>query len=142
MIADKLLSQLTKLKRTGRESWIACCPAHDDKSPSMTITEKDDGRVLVHCFAGCSVDSILGAVGLTFSDLYPETEADPYKPSKPERVPFNPRDVLAAVAQESLITALAASHLSQGEALSVEDKNRLMVAVERLQEAARLCHVE
>lgn len=142
MIADKLLNQLTKVKRTGRESWIACCPAHQDKNPSMTITEKDDGRVLVHCFAGCSVDSILGAVGLTFSDIYPEREADPYAPVKPERMPFNPRDVLAAVSTESLITAIAASQLAQGIPLPKPDRNRLLVAVERLQEAARICHAD
>lgn len=142
MIADKLLNQLTKVKRTGRESWIACCPAHADKNPSMTITEKDDGRVLVHCFAGCSVDSILGAVGLTFDDLFPERVADTYAPSKPERMPFNPRDVLAAVSTESLIVALSGSQLANGEPLSEENNKRLMLAVERLQDAARICHAD
>lgn len=142
MIADKLLNQLTKVKRTGRESWIACCPAHDDKTPSMTITEKDDGRVLVHCFAGCSVDSILGAVGLTFSDIYPEREVDPYAPIKPERMPFNPRDVLAAVSTESLIVALSGLQIANGEALKEADNKRLMLAVERLQDAARICHAD
>lgn len=142
MIADKLLNQLTKVKRTGRESWIACCPAHSDKNPSMTITEKDDGRVLVHCFAGCSVDSILGAVGLTFDDLYPERLPDPYAQNKPERIPFNPRDVLAAVSTESLIVALSGSQLANGEPLSEENNKRLMLAVERLQDAARICHAD
>ncbi|MDE3023191.1 MAG: DNA primase [Pseudomonadota bacterium] len=142
MIADKLLNQLTKVKRTGRESWIACCPAHSDKNPSMTITEKDDGRVLVHCFAGCSVDSILGAVGMTFDDLFPERVADPYAPTKPERMPFNPRDVLAAVSTESLIVALSGSQLANGEPLSEENNKRLMLAVERLQDAARICHAD
>lgn len=140
MIAEKLLNQLTKVKRTGRESWMACCPAHEDKSPSMTITEKDDGRVLVHCFAGCSVESILGAVGLTFSDLYPEREADPYKPTRPERMPFNPRDVLAAVSTESLIVAIAGSDIARGVQLDDANRKRLMIAVSRLQSAAEICH--
>lgn len=142
MIADKLLNQLTKVKRTGRESWIACCPAHSDKNPSMTITEKDDGRVLIHCFAGCSVDSILGAVGMTFSDIYPEREADPYQPNKPERMPFNPRDVLAAVSTESLIVALSGAQVANGEPLDDVNRKRLMLAVERLQDAARICHAD
>lgn len=142
MIADKLLNQLTKVKRTGQESWIACCPAHADKNPSMTITEKDDGRVLVHCFAGCSVDSILGAVGLTFDDLYPERLADPYAPTKPERMPFNPRDVLAAISTESLIVALAGSSIANGESLNDVDRKRLVLAVGRIQDAARICHAD
>lgn len=142
MIADKLLNQLTKVKRTGPESWIACCPAHADKNPSMTITEKDDGRVLVHCFAGCSVDEVLGAAGLTFDDLFPERVENPYAPNKPERMPFNPRDVLASVSTESLITAIAASQLAQGIPLPQPEKDRLLVAVSRLQEAARICHAD
>jgi hypothetical protein len=142
MISDKLLNQLTKVKRTGQESWIACCPSHADKNPSMTITEKDDGRVLVHCFAGCSVDSILGAVGLTFDDLYPERLPDPYAANKPERMPFNPRDVLAAVSTESLIVALAGSAIANGEALNEADRKRLALAVGRIQDAARICHAD
>lgn len=142
MLADKLLNQLSKVKRTGNESWVACCPAHADKNPSMTITEKDDGRVLVHCFAGCSVESILGAVGLTFDDLYPERVADPYAPVKPERIPFNPRDVIAALSTESLIVALAGAQLANGEPLADDDRKRLMLAVSRIQEAARMCHAE
>lgn len=142
MIADKFIAQLTKVKRTGRESWIACCPAHEDKNPSMTVTEKDDGRVLIHCFAGCSVDSILGAVGMTFSDIYPEREADPYQPNKPERMPFNPRDVLAAVSTESLIVALSGAQVANGEPLDDVNRKRLMLAVERLQDAARICHAD
>ena len=142
MIADKLLNQLTKVKRTGRESWIACCPAHDDKIPSMNITEKDDGRVLVHCFAGCSVNEILGAVGLTFSDLYPERAPDPYAAARPERMPFNPRDVLAAISTESLIVALAGADVARGVQLDEANRKRLLVAVSRLQSAAEICHAD
>ena len=132
---------LEKVKRTGQESYVACCPAHADKNPSMTITEKDDGRVLLHCFAGCSVEEILGSVGLTFDDLFPERLPDPYAPTKSERIPFNPRDVLAAVSTESLITAIAASDLAKGTQLTKDGYARLLVAVSRLQEAARICHV-
>lgn len=142
MKAEKLLNQLTKVKRTSRESWVACCPAHDDKSPSMTITEKNDGRVLLHCFSGCSVESILGAIGMTFDDLFPEKALDPYKPTKSERMPFNPRDVLAAVSLESIIVAVAASDIERGISISTEDKSRLKLAISRLQEAGRICHVE
>jgi DNA primase len=53
MKVDAFLDKLTKVKRTGNGTWLACCPAHEDRSPSMSVRELDDGRVLVHCFAGC-----------------------------------------------------------------------------------------
>ena len=52
--------------------WVARCPAHDDKTPSLSITEGDDGRVLVHCHAGCPADAICEAVGLKMTDLMPK----------------------------------------------------------------------
>ena len=53
MSIDTLLSRLYKVKKTGSGNWMACCPAHDDKNPSMTIAEKADGVILINCFAGC-----------------------------------------------------------------------------------------
>lgn len=38
--------------------WIARCPAHDDSEPSLSIGTGDDGRVLLHCFAGCRFAAI------------------------------------------------------------------------------------
>lgn len=52
--------------------WMACCPAHKDRNPSLSVSEGNDGRVLLNCFAGCSTESVLAALGLTASDLFPE----------------------------------------------------------------------
>lgn len=49
-------------KRVG-SSWMALCPAHDDRSPSLSIAEKN-GKVLLHCHAGCSQASVLAALPL------------------------------------------------------------------------------
>ena len=88
MIAEKLLSRLDKVKQHGADSWLACCPAHDDKNPSLAISEKD-GIVLLHCFSGgCDVASIVESVGLTISDLYPEQiPVEGNKPIQRERFP-------------------------------------------------------
>ncbi len=59
-------------KQSGK-GWAACCPAHDDKSPSLSISEGSDGRVLIHCHCGCTVESICHAVGLKVADLMPNT---------------------------------------------------------------------
>lgn len=137
---EKLLNGLTKVKRTGRDSWMACCPAHDDKSPSMTITQTAEGMVLLHCFAGCPTEEVLGAIGLTFEDLYPEKAYADHVP--PKRMPFNPRDVLAAVSMESMIVALVADKIARGKEITNETRDRVMLATSRLQTAAEICHAD
>ena len=60
---------------------IAQCPAHEDRMPSMTVKAAADGKVLIHCHAGCDVRDIVAALGLSESDLFPDTErADEYRP--------------------------------------------------------------
>ena len=55
------LSGLDKFKRIKANEYVACCPAHDDRSPSLSITEASD-KVLVHCFSGCSQEEVLDAL--------------------------------------------------------------------------------
>ena len=62
MIAESLLSCLDNVRETRPGYWLACCPAHDDRSPSLSIRELDDGRILIHDFAGCPPQDVLGAV--------------------------------------------------------------------------------
>jgi hypothetical protein len=47
------------------------CPAHDDNNPSLSISEGADGRVLIKCHAGCEVEAVVEAIGLTMADLFP-----------------------------------------------------------------------
>ena len=63
MSADTLLEHLAGVR--GKDGqWMARCPAHEDRRPSLAIREEPDGRVLLHCFAGCAVQEVLSAVGL------------------------------------------------------------------------------
>lgn len=134
MKADALLSRLHKVKRTGAAQWIARCPSHDDRSPSMSVRELDDGRVLLHCFAGCSVESILDAAGLTFDALFPDRFPEAHGTQRVRR-PFHPGDVLACIATEALIVAVSAANLRQRITLSERDYERLMLASSRIQAA-------
>lgn len=77
MDAQLLLEKLDKVRASGQDRWLACCPAHDDKTPSLQITQAND-RVLIHCFAGCGGNEVLEAVGLDFSVLYPEDQNQDY----------------------------------------------------------------
>ena len=68
MKAEDVLDRLEQVTG-GKGKWMACCPAHQDKSPSLAINEADD-RILVHCFAGCETSDVIAALGLTVSDLF------------------------------------------------------------------------
>jgi hypothetical protein len=132
---DGFLSRLDRVKSTGPDRWIASCPAHDDRNPSLTIREAEDGRVLVHCFAGCGAADVLSAVGMSFADLYPDRKGWSTDSKPRERKPFYAADVLRAIGDEVLIVATAAANLAHGMTLTDEDRERLMLAAERLQAA-------
>ncbi|HKQ06793.1 MAG TPA: hypothetical protein VJ464_16785 [Blastocatellia bacterium] len=76
---DFILSKLRQKKRSGR-SWVGLCPAHDDKRFSLSVTRGGDGRALLNCHAGCSIDSICEALGISKADLF--TDAPPPKPQR------------------------------------------------------------
>jgi DNA primase len=132
MSIETLLSKLDKARRTGKDSHIACCPAHDDKSPSLTIRELDDGRILLHCFGGCDVESVLSSIGMTFDDLFPRLEI---QHGKPERRPFPAADVLRAIAFEAIVIAQAGRVLLNKSSYTEADQERLVLAVQRVQAA-------
>ena len=71
MDANLLLERLEKVRACGADQWMACCPAHDDRTPSLQIKQAND-RVLIHCHAGCGAVEVLEAVGLDWSVLYPD----------------------------------------------------------------------
>jgi putative DNA primase/helicase len=73
--ADKICARVHKLKAAGHQQWTAQCPAHEDKVNSLSIGLGTDGRVLLHCHAGCSPGAVLDALHMNVSDLFPETTA-------------------------------------------------------------------
>lgn len=66
-----LIAYFPNAKRTPN-GWQAKCPAHEDKVASLSIHTEEDGKVLLHCHAGCEPEAVLRAVGLKLSDLFPE----------------------------------------------------------------------
>lgn len=131
---DALLSRLDRVTRTGLNTWLASCPTREDKHPSMTIKELDDGRILLHDFGGDSPAEILDAIGLTFDALFPEPIHTATR-GKPERRPFPAADILRAIAFETTIIALAGAAIIAGEPFSQFDKDRLLIAVGRINAA-------
>lgn len=111
------LSRLEKVRPNGRNKWKACCPAHPDNSPSMTITEGEAGKVVFHCFAGCPPTDIIAALGMEFSDLYPDATPTP-------RTGNRARDL-------SILKAATAKR-RKGRILDPVEENMLAAAIERL----------
>ncbi|MFI8751256.1 CHC2 zinc finger domain-containing protein [Vreelandella lionensis] len=132
-----ILDRLDKVKENGPGRWLACCPAHQDRSPSLAVRETSDGTILMKCFAGCPTGDVLAAIGLELKDLFPQRDNDAYTASKRPGERWVPRDVLAAVAREALIALLAAEAVHSGTLLSDDDRNRLAVAAGRLRAAAK-----
>ena len=75
MTSAELLGRLEQVK--GRApTWTACCPAHEDESPSLSVTETAD-RLLVKCHAGCPQEAVVGALGLGMKDLFTSNGTHP-----------------------------------------------------------------
>jgi hypothetical protein len=72
---EAFLAGLECVRKSGH-GWVARCPAHEDRSPSLSVREGDDGRVLVRCFAGCTAEKITASLGLKLADLFSGPEID------------------------------------------------------------------
>jgi hypothetical protein len=131
--ADTLLARLDGVRETGRGRWLAKCPAHSDRSPSLSVRECDDGMILVHCFAQCDAGAVLGAVGLELRDLFPVALPGSRNAGlPPRRKPFPAADALKALAHESRIIAIVASDIAEGKSVPAEDADRVALAAGRI----------
>lgn len=83
--AETIARQLGAATKSGN-NWSCRCPGHDDKRASLSIAEKDDGKLLVHCHAGC--DQALVVAELKASGLWPSAKATP-EPFAPSPVQIN-----------------------------------------------------
>jgi len=72
-ILDRIRTVTGHEPRRNGDGWKARCPAHDDRSPSMSVSTGTDGRTLLHCHAGCEHKAIIQALGLSAQDLFADT---------------------------------------------------------------------
>jgi len=133
-----LLMRLDKVRHTGKDSFIACCPAHKDRSPSLAIKFGQGGRTLLHCFAGCEVGDILDSVGLTMDDLFDE----PLRHNKPltseqeqRRAKYEGHKIWRANIYLQIITGA----LKDGESLTDAQISKAHKAKAYLQSRGMLC---
>lgn len=124
MSATDLIDRLEHCRRTGDGEWVARCPAHNDRSPSLSIRELSDGRTLVHCHAGCGALDVLTSVGLDWGALFPTD--DYYAPTSRKK---------RQQTIDSLTVEIALSDVRSGKKLTDADKQRAREAIMR--EASR-----
>ncbi|PMQ03722.1 hypothetical protein DyAD56_18630 [Dyella sp. AD56] len=134
-----LLNRLDNVRRSP-SGWRANCPNdHANAKSSLAISESSDGRILLHCFACQDTPGILGRLGLTLADLYPEQLSQTAVVNREAREAFRRHAWTAALgvlSREAKITALAARDLADGGILSNADADRVAIAARRI-DAAR-----
>lgn len=137
--ADRLLDRLDGVRKSGK-GWIAKCPAHSDRSASLSIAQGDDGRVLLHCFAGCLVHDVLAAVGLGVPDLFPPRITANMSTAERNALREHAKQAqwkaaLNALQLEVGVVHIAARTLAEGQALTDDDLKRVGVACDRIRDA-------
>lgn len=122
MSAHDIVARLDHCRQVSSDSWMARCPSHDDRGPSLSIKDVGDGRTLIHCFAGCGANEVLDALGMDYSDLYPPQDRHQYAAERRHR----------ERAVDELAVEIAMADMRKGKTLSEADKQRAREALYRM----------
>lgn len=134
---ETLLSRLDGVRRVKPNAWVSRCPAHNGDGRSLTITDKDNGYILMYCFAHeCEVGDILASVGMTVSDLFPERLPD--RSYSPPKHAMPAMDVLRVMRHELARVQIILSDIANGTA-DVRVLDDAAISAERLRKALDLC---
>jgi hypothetical protein len=128
---DDLIGRLEGVRPRGDGRWMARCPAHSDRTASLSI-RADGDRILLHCFAGCDPDAVTGAVGMELRDLMPERHDH-----AATRWYIPAADALRIVGREMMIVSIIADDIRERRDLSEGTWQRLATAVSRINEIRR-----
>lgn len=141
---DLILDRLDTARPYG-EGYRAACPAHEGTSRStLSIKEADDGRVLLHCFAGCAALEVVHALGLELKDLFERPPANMTRQEKQKLRQLAKqgqwKTALAHLPLEIAVVEIAAVQLVKDKPLNEPDMARLILAGKRITSAkAVLC---
>jgi hypothetical protein len=128
---DLILPLLPKARQRQPGQYSAPCPAHPDKSPSLTVREFPSGAVGVFCFGGCTTAAVMAALGLEMSDLFPPREKSGREPKRQPRL-LTAGQALELLQAEATFIAVAAGNLSIGVVLTPPERERLRQAAARI----------
>ena len=134
----EILSLLDGVRENGGDNYMSRCPAHEDRSPSLSIKICGDGRILLHCFAGCEVEAILDAIDLKFSDVMPERIGSDHSYRSVRRRP-PARDALIAMDHAALVVAIIGADMIENGELNTATWDLLAEAVGKINTARAVC---
>jgi hypothetical protein len=122
--AETIASALQKAKRVRPGKYVACCPAHDDTNPSLSIEDAPSGKVLVKCWAGCSQDAVIDA--LRDLGLW-------HKPSRKRIQYLKNKSLKDEIWRAKMILTMAQSGYEQGVVYAELDRARIKRAIRFLE---------
>lgn len=131
---DMVLGKLDGVMCSGK-NMKALCPAHGDKTPSLSIKEGEDGRVLLHCFSGCPVEEIVAAMGLKMTDIF---SVDVNKRHSSKVPGVSVRQLSLATENERQILYFAKADQMAGRVISQSDMERTKLAFNRIAMARKI----
>jgi len=132
---ENILNRLEGVQKAGK-AFRARCPAHPDRSPSLSLKEADDGRVLLHCFSGCEIDAVVAALGLQKSDLFPPSSRFG---NRSQRLPgVNLHELQVATEFERQVLFFVKADQAAGKTISQLDSERSKLALQRIALARRV----
>lgn len=135
-ILSEVASRLKGVIKRHNGGILAFCPSHDDKNGrSLAVSIGRENQVLIHCFAGCSIHEITGAISLNPADLFPKSDRQNYDPQT--RSFLNEWQILTALQHDSVVVLLAARWMLTGKPLPESDTDFLSKAVIRIDEAVK-----
>lgn len=129
MEVHHILDKLEKVRQVKPGQWVACCPAHDDSSPSLAIRDAGD-KLLMRCYGGCTFPEIHEALGLTARDFFADSKAP--KSGVPG---VSRRQIVRDLAVELMTAYVVTRDRAEGKDITPEDADRERLARQRITKA-------
>lgn len=134
MSIENVLVKLNGVKRKLPGRYVALCPVHNEKTPSLAITDAGDGKVLLHCFGcGAGAIEIINALGIDASEIFPQRDRFDCSPSEQLKPAFTSQQLLTAIYYEAIVVMTIVSDILNGKQADFE---RLATAYKRIEAAA------
>jgi hypothetical protein len=129
--ASDILTHLQKVKRLGDGRYIALCPCHNDRNPSLGVTLKPDGKWLIRCFScGAKGIDVCNTLGIDPISLYPSNNNPRYE--KQKRSGFSALQLMNAMEADLVRLLIIANDLNAIDALSDDDREFVSEVVIRI----------
>lgn len=123
---------LNGVKQTRHNHYVALCPCHKEKTPSLSITIADDGKTICHCF-GCGANGldVVDALGLTTGELFPDDgdfNREEYQAKKQKQF------LKAQFMSDYVLIQIGESWLKIGRKFTRHDREVFKAAINRINE--------